>query len=69
MITSYKKFLEKREEIEREEELEKKRKKNIYHAQITNSPTYYDHVSKTIEMTPSMSNRKQSLSYIKQEMK
>jgi hypothetical protein len=71
MIKSFKKFLERNqiEDEERLKELEYKNKKSIHYAQVTNSPTYYDHISKSIETTPSMSNRKQSLSYIQKEIK
>jgi hypothetical protein len=65
MITKFKKFFEKNSD--KLKELEEKTKRSIRQAQLNNSPTYYDYVSKSIETTPSISSRKQSLSYLRKE--
>lgn len=56
------------DEIERRE-LEEKTLRSISLAQRNGSPTYYNHVTKSTEVTPSISTRKQSLSNIRKGMK
>lgn len=59
------------EEIAKRErkELEEKTRKSISLAQRNGSPTYYDHVRKTTETTPSISSKKQSLRNMRRGMK
>ena len=55
-------------DLEREE-LIKKTERSISIAQINGSPTYYNHLTKTTEVTPAISSKKQSLRNIRKELK
>ena len=56
---------EKRGKSLEREELEEKTRKSISIAQMNSSPTYYDHITKSTETTPSISSKRQSLKNVR----